>query len=38
MAPPAGAARFLLSRRPPDPVREATRWPCSHVAREGAMV
>src|SRR5215218_10556549 len=37
--PPAGAARFLLLRRPrARPGPEATRWPCSHVAREGAKV
>jgi hypothetical protein len=35
LAPPAGAARFLLSRRhAPDLVREAARWSCSRVARE----
>jgi hypothetical protein len=38
LAPPAGAARFLLLRRPrADLVQEATRWPCSRVAREGGQ-
>jgi hypothetical protein len=35
LAPPAGAARFLLSKRHiPDLVREVARWSCSRAARE----